>query len=138
MKKEEVVSYIASGTVYEGKITFSGSLRVDGTIIGIVTGRIEKEPNVESLLQVGKCGRLVGKADVDKLSVEGTIEGDFRVSKRAEFIMGSKFKGKLFTPVLVVQERAIIEGSINVADEKVVEERSDIPDPSSYRKGSEA
>jgi len=138
MKKEEVVSYIASGTVYEGKITFSGTLRVDGTIIGTVTGRIEKEPNVESLLEVGKCGRLVGKADIDKLSVEGTIEGDFRVSQRSEFTMGSKFKGKLFTPVLVVLQGAIIEGSINVSDEKAVVERQDIPDPSGYRNVSEA
>jgi len=116
MKKEEVVSYISRESVYEGKIIFSGTLRVDG----VFSGYIEKDSINESTLLVGKLGRVSGKVTVDKLNVEGAVEGDFWVSQKAEFIIGSKFKGKIFTPVLIVQEGATIEGSINV-DEKVEE-----------------
>lgn len=112
--KKEVVSYISSGSVYEGKITFCGTLRVDGTFIGC----IEKDSNNESILIVGKCGRVNAKANIDKLSVEGSIEGDFNVSQKAEFIVLSSFKGKLFTPILVVQQGAVIEGSINMESGK--------------------
>jgi cytoskeletal protein CcmA (bactofilin family) len=122
MKKEEVVSYISFASVYEGKITFSGTLRVDGILIGC----IEKDSNGDSMLVVGKSGRVNGKVNIDKLSVEGVVEGDFYVSQRSEFIIGSKFKGKLFTPVLVVQEGAIIEGSINVPDEKGKESEEEV------------
>jgi cytoskeletal protein CcmA (bactofilin family) len=112
--KKEVVSYISSTSTYEGKIIFSGILRVDG----IFNGCIEKDSINESILIVGKCGRVNAKANIDRLSVEGSIEGDFNVSQKSEFTIGSKFKGKLFTPILVVQQGAVIEGSINMGSGK--------------------
>ena len=117
MKKGEMVSYISPVSIYEGKMSFFGVLRIDGVFVGC----IEKDPNAESTLVVGKSGKVTGKVTVDKLNVEGAIEGDFWVSQKAEFIKGSKFMGKIFAPVLIVQEGAAIEGSINVGDEKVKE-----------------
>jgi len=122
MKKEEYVSYISPRSLYEGKVDFYGILRVDGIIVGEVNGVYVNESSVSEGLSlvVGKSGKISGKVKVSQLIVEGSCEGDFYVSQKAEFIAGSKFKGKLFTPVLVVQEGATIEGSINVPDEKAV------------------
>lgn len=104
MSKDEFNAFLGSGTTYQGHLHFAGAVRVDGQFTG--------EINSEGTLILGKDAQVNAKVDVGQLILSGQISGEIRVAKRTTLHKTAKLIGNLHTPVLIMEEGAVIQGSI--------------------------
>ena len=108
MAKDEINAFLGSGTIYEGKLNFQGSVRIDG----IFTGEVQSE----GTLIVGKDAKVQGQVWVGQLVLSGNFQGEVLASKKVVLHKTAHLLGSLKTPVLVVEEGAKLEGEIVMGD----------------------
>lgn len=104
MARDEINAFLGSGTVYQGKLNFQGSVRIDGVFNG--------EVNSEGTLIIGKDARVEGQVRVGQLVLSGFIQGDIVATKKAVLHRTANLIGSLHAPVLMVEEGARLEGQI--------------------------
>ncbi|WP_457570691.1 bactofilin family protein [Desulfovulcanus sp.] len=109
MAKDEINAFLGVGTYYEGKLTFEGTVRVDGEFHG--------EIESEGTLVVGKEALVKGKVNVDQIIVSGRVDGDVLAKTKIVMYKEAKVFGTLTTPSLKVEEGAIIQAQINMAND---------------------
>jgi cytoskeletal protein CcmA (bactofilin family) len=102
-KTEEVNAFLGRGTTFEGKMTFEGMFRLDG--------RFDGEIYAGDSLIIGETGEVNAQINVNSLIVNGTLSGSVTAGTRVEIYPPGKVLGDVKTPVLVISEGAIFEGS---------------------------
>jgi len=105
MARDEINAFLGVGTTYEGKLSFQGSVRIDGNFHG--------EIESEGTLIVGKDAHVQGTFRVGQLVLSGRMQGEVIASARVVLNRQAYFKGSLGTPILVVEEGATLQGRIN-------------------------
>ena len=73
MGKDEI-AYLGSDTIYEGRLTFKGTVRVEGKFTGDIAS--------EGTLNVGKDAQVSGLVNVGELLVAGHVSGDINAGRR--------------------------------------------------------
>ena len=73
---EPLQSFLDQGTVFEGKIAFSGAVRIDGYFKG--------EAAAEGSLIVGESGIVEADLELRSLTVHGLFRGSVRAKERVE------------------------------------------------------
>ncbi|GFM31982.1 polymer-forming cytoskeletal protein [Desulfovibrio subterraneus] len=104
MARDEINAFLGSGTVYQGKLNFQGSVRIDGVFNG--------EVHSEGTLIIGKDARVEGQVRVGQLVLSGHIQGEIIATKKAVLHRTANLVGSLHSPVLMVEEGAKLEGRI--------------------------
>jgi cytoskeletal protein CcmA (bactofilin family) len=102
------LNMIAAGTTMEGKIRTSGSIRVDGKVIGEVVA--------SEALAVGQTGEIEGNVTAKNVTVAGRIRGSMNVAEKAVFEGKAVIKGDLRAARLVIDEGAIFDGKVSMSD----------------------
>ncbi len=106
MSKDEINAFLGAGTVYEGKLSFQGSVRIDGTFTGNIVS--------EGSLIVGKDAVIQGELAVGELLLTGKLTGDITAKKRVIVHRGGIIEGTINTPALIMEEGGIVQGQINM------------------------
>ena len=106
----ELNAFLGVGTEYRGKLDFVGTVRIDG--------RFEGEISTDGDLILGRKASVTGVVNVGRLTSCGQIKGDVTVKERAVLEKTSVLEGSLATPVLVVEQGAVIEGGIMMSKEE--------------------
>lgn len=106
MAKDEINAFLGSGTDYQGKLNFQGAVRIDGNFNG--------EVESEGTLVVGKEARVEGVLKVGQLVLSGKVTGEVYASEKAVLHKTANLQGNLITPVLVVEEGAVLEGRVTM------------------------
>lgn len=106
MAKDEINAFLGTGTIYEGKLNFQGSVRIDG----IFTGEVQSE----GTLIVGKDAKVQGQVWVGQLVLSGNFQGEIQASKKVVLHKTAHLVGSMDTPVLVIEEGAVIEGQVTM------------------------
>ncbi len=106
MARDQINAFLGTGTNYEGKLSFQGSVRIDGDFHG--------EIESEGTLVVGKEARLEGTFRVGQFVLSGAVHGEVIAEKKTVLHEQSHFLGTLNTPVLVVEEGAELRGKVNM------------------------
>src|SRR3954468_20056621 len=88
----EIHTLLGRGTSFEGKLTFEGTVRIDGRLVGEIFS--------DDILVIGEGADVKAKIDVGTLIVEGNIEGNVRAAKLIELHAPARVKGNLETPQL--------------------------------------
>lgn len=104
MSKEEINAFLGAGTVYEGKLSFQGAVRVDGQFSGEITS--------EGALIAGKDSVMSGTLMVGELVLSGRFNGEVRAKRRVVVHKGGILTGTIISPALVVEEGATLDGGI--------------------------
>ncbi|MBD5607951.1 MAG: polymer-forming cytoskeletal protein [Desulfovibrio sp.] len=115
MAKDEI-AYLGSDTVYEGKLSFKGTVRIEGRFTGEIAS--------EGSLNVGKEAKVNGNLAVGELLLSGHFTGDAIVKKRAVIYSSGIYEGNLQTPVLITEEGAVIEGQISMVSSGKVPQKN--------------
>ena len=102
--KDEINAFLGAGTVYEGKLTFQGVVRIDGIFSGEITS--------DGTLIVGKDAQISGTFQVGELMLSGNLRGDVTTKRRAVVHGSGVLDGTLHTPCLLTEEGGIIDGQI--------------------------
>ncbi|HEY3805207.1 MAG TPA: polymer-forming cytoskeletal protein [Kofleriaceae bacterium] len=93
---------LGRGATFDGKLTFEGTVRIDGKFKGEVFS--------DGTLMVGEGAYVEAKIEVGEILVMGTIAGDIKATRSIEIRASGRVKGDLDTPVLQVEKGAIFDG----------------------------
>jgi cytoskeletal protein CcmA (bactofilin family) len=103
-KKEiEIKAFLGEGTEFEGKLIFTGAVRLDGKFKGEILGK--------GTLVVGQSARIEANINVDSLMVGGDVRGAEEIGERMEIDTTGKFFGDIKTSIFVVHEGGLFEGN---------------------------
>jgi len=106
-KGGELNGFLDAGSLVIGTIRFQDTLRVDGK----VQGRIESDND----LVVGDHGEVEGEVHVGTLYVSGIVRGRVRTTIKIVIHRGGRLLSDIATPVLIIEEGGIFEGSCDMA-----------------------
>ena len=99
----EIHTLLGRGTSFEGKLTFEGTVRIDGRLTGEVFS--------DDVLVVGEGAQVKAKIEVGTLIVEGNIEGNIHATQLVELHAPARVHGNIETPQLFIDKGVIFEGS---------------------------
>jgi cytoskeletal protein CcmA (bactofilin family) len=99
---DEIKAFLGKGTEFEGKLVFSGSVRLDGRFKGDIMGG--------GTLVIGEGAHIEATISVDNLLVGGELQGSAEAKKRVEIFKTGKFFGTVAAPVFVIQDGGVFEG----------------------------
>lgn len=106
MAKDEINAFLGAGTNYNGRLHFQGSVRIDGNFIG--------EVESEGTLVVGHDAVVEGTIKVGKLVLSGRLKGEVQSIGKVVLNKTAEMQGNIRTPVLVVDEGAVLEGTLTM------------------------
>lgn len=123
MAKDEINAFLGAGTSYHGKLNFHGAVRIDGNFQG--------EVDSDGTLVIGQEAVVQGTIRVGQLVLSGNLHGEVEAREKVVLHKAANLQGNIKTPVLVVEEGAVLEGRLTMggreeAETPVVEERGDL------------
>ncbi len=74
--ESEINTLLGKGSEFEGKLTFEGTVRVDGKISGEIFS--------DDVLVVGEGASVSAEIDVGVIIVEGSVTGNIRAKRAVE------------------------------------------------------
>ena len=106
LDKDDIVGFLGEGTEFDGKVTYKGTLRLDGKFKGII--------NSDSSLVVGETAQIDGEINVSQVTVSGKVVGIIRAKDRLEIFSKARVSADIFTSCLIIEEGAIFQGKCNM------------------------
>ena len=108
MKKDnaEIKAYMGEDTVFNGSLTFDGTVRIDG--------KFEGEVVTEDTLIVGETGHLMAEISAGTVICMGRVEGTVMASKKVEIHSTSKVVGNVKSPALYIELGGVLDGACNM------------------------
>jgi cytoskeletal protein CcmA (bactofilin family) len=104
----ELTALLGRGTSFEGKLYFTGRLRVDGNFRG--------EIRSEDILVIGEGADVAAEIDVDTVIVRGgTVHGNIRARTSIELYVPARVVGNLWSPSIFIDKGVKVEGSCTMA-----------------------
>ena len=118
MKKnqDQINAFLGKDTEFEGKLSFSGAVRIDG--------RFKGEILTEGTLIVGETALLECDIQTAYISISGEIRGNIDAQNRIEIHAPGRVFGNISAPTITIDEGAIFEGSCRM--QKKAEEDSKV------------
>ncbi|MFH1915098.1 MAG: polymer-forming cytoskeletal protein [Pseudomonadota bacterium] len=104
MARDEINAFLGAGTNYQGKLNFQGAVRIDGNFHGEVVS--------DGTLVVGQEAVVEGQIRVGQLVLSGKLLGEVEAANKVVLHKTANLHGNIRTPVLVVEEGAVLEGQL--------------------------
>jgi cytoskeletal protein CcmA (bactofilin family) len=100
---DEITALLGSGTRFDGKLTFEGTVRIDGLFTGEILS--------SDVLIVGEGAEVRAEVRVGTLIVQGgVIHGDIRAAEQVEIRYPGRVHGNIISPSLYIDKGVIFEG----------------------------
>ena len=113
-KSTRIDTLIGQNTQIKGDISFSGGLRIDGT----VTGNITAKGDDKSVLTISEQGKIEGEVRVPNLLINGSISGNVYASEHVELAPKAKVEGNLYYHLLEMAMGSEVNGQLIRMTEK--------------------
>lgn len=98
----EITTLLGRGAQFEGKLTFDGTVRIDG--------RFKGEVFSEDTLVIGEGAVVEAEIEVGEIIIQGTVVGNIVAKRSIEIHAPGRVKGDLTTPTLQIDRGVIFEG----------------------------
>ncbi len=98
----EINTLLARGTLFEGKLTFEGAVRIDGKLKGEIFS--------DDTLIIGEGAYVEAEIDIGEVIIQGTLVGNVRAKRGIEVLAPGRVKGDLHTPSLMIEKGVLFEG----------------------------
>jgi cytoskeletal protein CcmA (bactofilin family) len=113
----ELTALLGRGTRFEGKLYFTGRVRIDGEFRG--------EIRSEDVLVIGDGAEITAEIEADTVIVRGgTVTGNIRARTAIELYVPSRIVGNLWSPSIFIDRGVKVEGSCTMAP---LDEQSSAP-----------
>jgi cytoskeletal protein CcmA (bactofilin family) len=99
----DVHTFFGKGAEFDGKLTFDGSVRIDGKFTG--------EIHTKDTLVVGEGANVNAEISAGTVVINGTVEGNIRTTQSVDLRHTGKIRGNVETPSLSVERGSFFEGS---------------------------
>jgi cytoskeletal protein CcmA (bactofilin family) len=101
---------ISRGVEVSGDILFADALHVNGK----VTGKVISE---SGCLVIEQAGEVQADVDVGICVIRGALRGNVNGKSRVEIYKTARVQGDITSPVLLVEEGALLSGAITMTKE---------------------
>lgn len=101
---------ISRGVEVTGDVLFADALQVDGK----VNGKVISE---SGSLMIEQTGDVQADVDVGVCVIRGSLRGNVNARSRVEIYKTARVQGDITTPVLLVEEGALLSGAITMGKE---------------------
>jgi len=98
----EVTTLLGRGSEFEGKLSFEGTVRVDGKLSG--------EIFTEDTLIVGEGAEVNAEISVGAIIIEGTVHGNIHAKRSVEIHTPARVRGNISTPSLSIDKGVVFDG----------------------------
>ena len=98
----EITTLLGRGATFEGKLTFEGTVRIDG--------RFKGEVFSDDTLVIGEGAHVEADLDIGEVIIQGTVVGNIKAKRSIEIHAPGRVKGDLHTPVLQIDKGVMFEG----------------------------
>jgi cytoskeletal protein CcmA (bactofilin family) len=98
----EITSLLGRGSAFEGKLTFEGTVRIDGRFRGEVFS--------DDTLVIGEGALVEAEIDIGDIIIQGTVVGNIKAKRSIEIHAPGRVKGDLHSPSLQIDKGVIFEG----------------------------
>lgn len=98
----EITTLLGRGAAFEGKLTFEGTVRIDG--------RFKGEVFSDDVLVIGEGAIVEAEIDIGDVIVQGTVIGNIKAKRSIEIHAPGRVKGDLHTPSLQIDKGVVFEG----------------------------
>jgi cytoskeletal protein CcmA (bactofilin family) len=93
---------LGRGSEFEGKLTFEGTVRIDGKFTGTIV--------TNDVLVIGEGAKVNAEITCGTVIVHGEINGNVKAKNAVELHHPAKMRGNVETPSLMVEKGVIFEG----------------------------
>jgi len=114
---EPVQAHLGKGSRIEGKLTFEGSVKIDG--------HVEGEIQAQHAVIVGETAVINAQICADTIVLKGKVTGDITARKQVELRGPAKLTGNITTPSLVIHEGVVFEGHCSMGGAESKLEKTD-------------
>ena len=97
---------MGEGAVFNGSLSFEGTVRIDG--------KFEGEVNTDDTLIIGETGHLRAEIFAGTVICLGRVEGTIIASKKVEIHSNSRVVGNIKSPALYIELGGILDGSCDM------------------------
>ena len=130
---DQINALLGKGSEFEGKLTFTGTVRIDGKFTGEIASK--------DILIIGDSAKV--KADIESgtIIISGEVTGNIRALKKLEILAPGRLHGNITAPVLLIEEGVIFQGNCQMEDAHAKREAAapgpaPIPGPGTSSPGS--
>lgn len=109
-KEEPIKAYMGPDTIFDGSLSFDGTVRIDGKFRGEVI--------TSDTLIVGETGDLSADITAGIVICKGKIQGTILAAQRVEMHASSRVTGNIKTPGLLMELGAILDGNCDMSDKE--------------------
>ena len=103
-------SLLGQGSEFSGKLTFLGTVRIEG--------RIDGEIFSDDTLVVASGGEVSGNIEVGTLIITGgVVKANVKAKKSVEIHPGGRLTGEVTSPVFQIERGAVFQGTSSMPDE---------------------
>jgi len=102
-KTETMTAFLGKDTEFEGKLTFHGTIRIEGHFKG--------EISADGSLIVGEGAMIEANMHISYILISGEIHGNIIADDRIEIYPAGKVFGDIQAPTVVIDEGGIFEGN---------------------------
>jgi cytoskeletal protein CcmA (bactofilin family) len=98
----EVTTLLGRGSEFEGKLSFEGTVRIDGKLTG--------EIFTDDVLVIGEGAEVSAEINVGAIVIEGTVHGNIQAKRSVEIRTPGRVRGNIATPSLFIEKGVIFDG----------------------------
>jgi cytoskeletal protein CcmA (bactofilin family) len=109
-KRSDICAIIEEGCKFEGNLSFSGVVRIAGTVNGSVYSN--------DTLIISEGAVINADINANIIIISGFVKGNLKASSRVEIKKPARFEGTITSPSLVVEEGVIFHGITKMKDRK--------------------
>lgn len=99
----EVTTLLGRGSEFEGKLSFEGTVRIDGKLSG--------EIFTDDVLIIGEGAEVNAEINVGAIIIEGSVHGNVNAKRSVEIHTPGRVRGNISTPSLFIEKGVIFEGN---------------------------
>ena len=93
---------LGRGSEFEGKLTFEGTVRIDGKFTGTIV--------TNDVLVVGEGAKVQAEITCGTIIVHGEVNGNVKAKTAVELHHPARMRGNVETPSLMVEKGVVFEG----------------------------
>jgi len=121
---QPATTLLGKGSEFEGKLSFEGTVRVDGKLTG--------EIFTDDVLIVGEGAEVNAEVTVGSIVIQGTVRGNITAKRSVEIHSPGRVKGNINTPSLFIEKGVVFDGQCQMDASGV----ADMPPPPRHGKKS--
>lgn len=104
---QDISAFVGKGVEFKGTISYSGTVRIDGSLDG--------EIRTDGILLIGEEAVIQAKVSAGTIVCKGKITGDVIAKERVRLRAPAVINGSVKTPLLSIEDGVLFNGGLEMS-----------------------